>query len=79
MTPLSPACPRALIAMLAAAFSVATASAQEPGARAGALLTSPEVAADRQATFRLRAPDAKSVTVSGDFGRDAEMRKGDGA
>jgi enterochelin esterase family protein len=27
-------------------------------------------------TFRLRAPEAKAVTVSGDFGADTEMRKG---
>ena len=28
-------------------------------------------------TFRLRAPEAKTVTVSGDFGTDTEMRKGE--
>jgi enterochelin esterase-like enzyme len=77
MTRLSPAFPRAGIAILVAAVSVGTASAQEPGARSGTLITSPEVAVDRRVTFRLRAPDAESVTVSGDFGRAAEMRKGD--
>jgi enterochelin esterase family protein len=52
--------------------------AQEAGARrTGASVTSPEVGADRRVTFRLRAPDAKTVTVSGDFGSDADMRKSD--
>jgi Carbohydrate-binding module 48 (Isoamylase N-terminal domain) len=50
--------------------------AQEPGARRGdPQLVSPEVAADRRVTFRLRAPEAKAVTVSGDFGNDVEMRR----
>lgn len=56
---------------------VGTARAQEAGARRGTGLTSPDVAADRRVTFRLRAPEAKAVTVSGDFGADAPMRKGD--
>jgi enterochelin esterase family protein len=34
------------------------------------------MAVDRRVTFRLRAPDAKAVTVSGDFGKDAELQKG---
>ena len=52
--------------------------AQEVGGRrTGASVTSPEVGSDRRVTFRLRAPAAKTVTVSGDFGNDAEMRKGD--
>ena len=51
--------------------------AQEPGARRGdPQLVSPEVAADRRVTFRLRAPEAKAVTVSGDFGNEVEMRRG---
>jgi enterochelin esterase-like enzyme len=51
---------------------------QEAGARRGGpLITSPDVASDRRVTFRLRAPDAKAVTVSGDFGSDADMKKGD--
>jgi enterochelin esterase family protein len=77
MTRPSPVWRRAAIAIVVAACSVGTASAQEPGARAGTLITSPEVAVDRRVTFRLRAPDAKSVRVSGDFGSDVEMRKGD--
>ena len=67
----------AMIAVLVAAFSAGTAAVQEPGARRGPLVVSPEVAADRRVTFRLQAPAAKSVTVSGDFGSDADMRKGD--
>jgi enterochelin esterase family protein len=57
--------------------AVGAAAAQEPGARRGTGLTSPDVAPDRRVTFRLRAPEAKAVTVSGDFGADAAMRKGD--
>jgi enterochelin esterase family protein len=52
-----------------------TAHAQEVGARRGTGITSPEVASDRRVTFRLRAPEAKAVTVSGDFGSDTTMQK----
>jgi enterochelin esterase-like enzyme len=52
--------------------------AQEVGARrTGANLTSPEIGSDRRVTFRLRAPDAKTATVSGDFGSDTVMQKTD--
>ena len=72
---------RSIAAALAAALTtltVATASAQEVGARrTGAAVKSPEVAVDRRVTFRLLAPDAKAVAVSGDFGPDAPMRKGE--
>jgi hypothetical protein len=54
------------------------AAAQEVGGRGTADITSPEVTSDRRVTFRLRAPEAKAVTISGDFGSDAVMRKGDG-
>jgi enterochelin esterase-like enzyme len=73
---------RQLIVVSAAAIATSTlaagsGAAQEPGARGGgAPLVSPEVAADRRVTFRLRAPDAKAVTVSGDFGKDVELQKG---
>ena len=67
-------------AVMVAAMSATTAltsSAQEVGARRGAAdIRSPEVASDRRVTFRLRAPDAKTVTVSGDFGSDAGLQKG---
>ena len=53
-------------------------AAQELGARRGGPgITSPEVAADRRVTFRLRAPEAKKVTVSGDFGNDVDLRAGE--
>ena len=56
-----------------------TAAAQEVGARrTGPAITSPEVATDRRVTFRLLAPEAKAVSVSGDFGADTELRKGEG-
>jgi enterochelin esterase-like enzyme len=65
-------------AVAAAGMLAATAAAQEVGARrTGAAVTSPEVAADRRVTFRLLAPEAKAVGVSGDFGPDTEMRKGE--
>jgi enterochelin esterase-like enzyme len=77
---------RTLGPMLAATLAVVavaglpptTAAAQEVGARrADPPVTSPEVGPDRRVTFRLRAPDAKTVTASGDFGPDAEMRRGE--
>jgi enterochelin esterase-like enzyme len=56
--------------------TIGTSTAQEPGARrVGTGITSPDVASDRRVTFRLRAPEAKSVAVSGDFGADAELKK----
>jgi len=62
--------------MLAAALAARSGAAQEPGVRrTEPALVSPEVAADHRVTFRLRAPDAKAVTVSGDFGSDVELRK----
>lgn len=67
----------ATIALLVAVFLAGNAAGQEPGARRGSVVVSPEVAADRRVTFRLQAPAAKAVSVSGDFGSDVEMRKGD--
>ena len=66
----------AVIVTAMSAAAVLNASPQEVGARRGADIRSPEVASDRRVTFRLRAPDAKTVTVSGDFGSDAGMQKG---
>ena len=79
MTPRTPGRIAAtLAALVAAVMLAATAAAQEVGARrTGAAVTSPEVATDRRVTFRLLAPEAKAVTVSGDFGSDAGMRKGE--
>ena len=64
------------VAALSVALASATGAAQEVGARRGGTgVTSPEVAEDRRVTFRLRAPEARAVTVSGDFGNDVEMRR----
>ena len=50
----------------------------EVGARrTGSDVTSPEVAPDRRVTFRLRAPEARAVKVSGDFGAHADMQRSD--
>jgi len=54
--------------------------AQEPGMRpasgaSAAPLVSPTIA-DGRATFRLRAPEAKGVSVSGDFGPDVALTRG---
>jgi len=66
------------VVALGVTWAVQPGVAQEVGARrGGTALSSPEVASDRRVTFRLRAPEAKAVTVSGDFGADAEMRKGE--
>ena len=54
-------------------LTIVTASAQA-GAQRGTAIVSPEVAEDGRVTFRLLAPKASSVTVSGDFGSNAEMR-----
>jgi enterochelin esterase-like enzyme len=66
-----------LVVALSSMMMAPTSAAQEPGGRGGAsTIKSPEVASDRRVTFRLRAPEAKKVTVSGDFGPDVEMTKG---
>jgi len=54
-------CTRAMAFGLAA-FTAAVAFAGEP-----ARVSSPEIAADRRVTFRLRAPNASEVVVSGEF------------
>jgi enterochelin esterase-like enzyme len=72
-------CASVLVAAMTAGLTVSlvgkTPAAQEPGARRTTGITSPEVASDRRVTFRLRAPEAKVVTVSGDFGSDTPMQK----
>ena len=64
------------VVVLASAAGVSVAQ-EVGGRRTAASITSPDVGSDRRVTFRLRAPAAKTVTVSGDFGTDVEMRKGD--
>jgi enterochelin esterase-like enzyme len=76
---------RRMAAVLLTVFAVTTAFpgfAQEVGMRAGGPeagpgITSPAVAGDRRVTFRLRAPEAKSVKVSGDFGPDVALSRAD--
>jgi len=67
-----------VVAIAAFILTAWPAGAQEPGmGRGGAPpIVSPEVSADKKVTFRLRAPEAKTVMVSGDFGSDAPLQKG---
>ena len=65
----------------AALATMLPAAAQEVGMRPGGpaaaavpAIVSPLVT-DRKVTFRLRAPDAKTVTVSGDFGKDVALSR----
>ncbi|HXJ40464.1 MAG TPA: hypothetical protein VNH18_14375, partial [Bryobacteraceae bacterium] len=66
----------AIYAIFAAACFAAVAAAQTPAADG---LVSPEVKADRTATFRIRAPRAAEVTLYGDWmpvGKPQAMNKG---
>src|SRR5690606_24690425 len=74
-------------ALLATTLAFATCCgnlfAQEPGMRAPGAGAAPAIVspavADGRVTFRLRAPSASTVTVSGDFGPDVALeRDGDG-
>jgi enterochelin esterase-like enzyme len=67
----------ALAASYLSAVVAKPAFAQEVGMRGGTGIESPSVAPDGRVTFRLKAPEAKSVIVSGDFGDDVAMTKGD--
>ena len=75
---------RAAIILVVGSAIVATASlasAQEVGMRPGGSAAGPAVAVaspvvtDGRVTFRLRAADAKAVTVSGDFGPDVALTR----
>ena len=75
---------RAAIILAVGSAIVATASlafAQEVGMRPGGSAAGPAVAVaspvvtDGRVTFRLRAADAKAVTVSGDFGPDVALTR----
>jgi enterochelin esterase family protein len=52
-------------------------SSAQVGVRGGSGIDSPEVGADRRVTFRLKAPEAEAVSVTGDFGADAALTRGD--
>jgi enterochelin esterase family protein len=71
--------PRFGAALLAlAALCPATASAQIPRRSApNDTLKSTEVAPDHKVTFRIYAPKASEVSVSGDFGQGGKMEKDD--
>ena len=60
--------PAAGFAQTPAVAPAAERKASGPGSRAAPVI-SPEIMADRQVTFRLRAPNAKAVTLSGQFTR----------
>src|SRR5438552_1221296 len=77
------ATPFSLLAILASAFFAAPILAQPPAAPArgrGPQIVSPEVSADRRVTFRIVAPKAAGVRLSGSDipgnGQGAEMTKG---
>ena len=58
------------------ALIISSALAQ-PGGQTANAVVSPEVANDGRVTFRLKALMASSVVVSGDFGPNVAMKKGD--
>jgi len=68
-----------LLALLVALPAVSSTAwpALAQGPRGDASFTSPSVDTDGRVTFRLLAPEARSVTVSGDFGPDADLSRGD--
>lgn len=73
--------PRITITAMVVAASVLTVvtTAQAQFGRQGPQVTSPEVAASRHVTFRILAPKAETVLLTGsdipDLGRGAEMKK----
>ncbi|MEZ5041233.1 MAG: alpha/beta hydrolase-fold protein [Saprospiraceae bacterium] len=58
-------------------FALLIPSATAQGGLGSTAIVSPEVADDNRVTFRLWAPKASSVKVSGDFGAEAAMQKGE--
>ena len=68
--------------LILAAFSLCAVRAQDtkpapPRPARPAPVSSPELAADGSVTFRCKAPNAKEVKASGQFGKDAAMTKGE--
>src|SRR5436190_16245714 len=59
-----------------AVFLIAVSAWAQPAGRGGTPppVRSPEVAADGRVTFRLRAPNAKDVAVTGEAGRHAMQK-----
>jgi enterochelin esterase-like enzyme len=66
----------AAVLALAPGLSAQTTATPRPAARPGPLV-SPELLADGGVTFRLRAPKATEVKVSGQFGSDLTLTKDD--
>ena len=64
----------ALAIMLPAAAQEVGMRPSGPAATAAPAIVSPLVA-DKKVTFQLRAPDARAVTVSGDFGKDVALSR----
>ena len=66
--------PRLLAALLLATLTLPavaqTAATKSPAPARAAPVVSPEINADRSVTFRLRAPNAKQVTVRGQWAKD---------
>jgi enterochelin esterase-like enzyme len=67
----------AALFLLTFLLALSVARAQERG-NVGRSVISPEVSADHKITFRLQAPNAKTVQVAGDFSGDTfDMKKDD--
>ncbi len=64
-----------LIAVSSILASAILGFSQPPG-RGGPSVVSPEVLADRHVTFRILAPQATAVTITGDLGHGIVMTKG---
>lgn len=67
-----------LTAIAQPAAPAAPASPAPARARLNAAPTSPEIAEDGRVTFRCRAPQAQEVKVSGQFGAELKLEKGEG-
>lgn len=66
-----------LIAVLTASAAAQPGRGRRGNRGADSGVASPEVSGDGRVTFRVRAPGAHAVSVSGDFGDDAELAKGE--
>jgi len=71
------ALPIALVLAVAAPVSAQPPPSAPPAKPRMVRVVSPEVRPDHTVTFRLRAPKASEVTVSGEFGQPAVMNKDD--
>jgi hypothetical protein len=67
----------AVLTVTGTAAGIPDRASGQVGVRGGSGIDSPAVSGDGRVTFRLKAPQAGSVTVTGDFGADAAMTRGD--